>query len=123
MKLLDSSGWIEYFKDGKNAALFGKLVIGQEPLLVPTICLLEVERYVRRTRGEVEARETVALMRRGEIAPLDEETASMAARLGLEHKLALADSVFLATARRHRATVWTQDVDFKGLLDVHYIAA
>jgi predicted nucleic acid-binding protein len=27
----------------------------------------------------------------------------------------LADSVILATARAHGATIWTQDRDFKGL--------
>jgi predicted nucleic acid-binding protein len=33
----------------------------------------------------------------------------------------MADSVILATARAYKATLWTQDEDFKGLEDVRYI--
>ena len=33
-----------------------------------------------------------------------------------------ADSVILATARLHGATVWTQDADFQGIEGVRYIA-
>ena len=43
-----------------------------------------------------------------------------AAQLGVALKLALADSVILATARRHDATLWTQDNDFDGLPNVKY---
>ena len=67
----------------------------------PTICVLEVFKRVLRQRGED--------------AALD-----AAARLGLELKLPLADSVVLATARRHGAVVWTQDADFEGLPDVKF---
>jgi predicted nucleic acid-binding protein len=45
-----------------------------------------------------------------------------AARLGIDLGLPLADSVVLATARHHGATVWTQDADFDGLPDVRYVA-
>jgi predicted nucleic acid-binding protein len=34
----------------------------------------------------------------------------------------MADSIILATAREHRATVWTLDEDFSGLSDVRYFA-
>jgi toxin CcdB len=37
-----------------------------------------------------------------------------------EHIIAAADSVMLATAHRHRATLWTQDSDFDGLPGVKY---
>jgi predicted nucleic acid-binding protein len=36
------------------------------------------------------------------------------------HRLPLADSIVLATARAHGAMVWTQDSDFEGLPDVQY---
>jgi len=44
-----------------------------------------------------------------------------AAQLGLQYKLPLADSIIMATAQIHSAIVWTQDNDFEGLPDVHYI--
>lgn len=36
------------------------------------------------------------------------------------HRLPLADSLFFATARRHAATLWTQDEHFKDLPEVRY---
>jgi len=38
-------------------------------------------------------------------------------------KLPMADSIILATARALDATLWTQDVHFKGLEGVQYIVA
>ena len=34
----------------------------------------------------------------------------------------MADSIMLAAARAHGATLWTQDSDFDGLEGVEYIA-
>jgi predicted nucleic acid-binding protein len=33
----------------------------------------------------------------------------------------MADSIMLAIARAHGATLWSQDSDFEGLEDVRYI--
>jgi predicted nucleic acid-binding protein len=52
---------------------------------------------------------------------LDESLALEAARLGLERRLPLADGVILATARRHKAIIWTQDRDFEGMEGVRYV--
>jgi predicted nucleic acid-binding protein len=54
--------------------------------------------------------------------PLDGKLALAAAKLSVDLKLPLADSVMLATARAHRAAFWTQDADFAGLPDVKYRA-
>ena len=43
--------------------------------------------------------------------------------LSIETKLALADSIILATAHAHDAELWTQDSDFEGLEGVRYRAA
>ena len=61
-------------------------------------------------------------MRQATVEALDEDLAFQAARLGLNHKLPLADSIVLATARRREATVWTHDSDFEGLEKVEYFA-
>mgnify|MGYP001237704720 CR=1 FL=1 len=53
---------------------------------------------------------------------LDRATALEAARLAIEHRMAMADGVMFATAQRHRATLWTQDADFEGLPGVKYLA-
>jgi predicted nucleic acid-binding protein len=45
-----------------------------------------------------------------------------AARLSVDHRLPLADSIILATARAFDATLWTQDADFDGVPGVRYRA-
>ena len=115
MNVVDSSGWLEYFADGPGAPFFAPPLESAEPLLVPTICLLEVAKVVRRERGEHAAFQAIAQMEQGRVIPLDSQLAKLAAALGLAHKLPLADSIVLATGRLHGAIVWTQDSDFKGL--------
>ena len=52
-------------------------------------------------------------MRSGVLVELDDRLALEAAELSIETKLALADSIILATAHAHDAELWTQDSDFK----------
>jgi predicted nucleic acid-binding protein len=44
-----------------------------------------------------------------------------AAKLSIDFKLALADSIILATTRANNAVLWTQDEHFKHLDGVKYI--
>ncbi len=38
-----------------------------------------------------------------------------AARISVEEKIPMADSIIWATTLRHGATLWTQDEDFKNI--------
>lgn len=120
MNVVDSSVWLEYFADGPNSAFFAPAVEAVEKLLVPSITLLEVFKRVHQQRGESAALEVVAQMQQAQVVDLDATLTLTAARLGAELKLRLADSVVLATARHHDATVWTQHADFQGLASVRY---
>ena len=120
MNVVDSSGWLEYFTDGPNAAAFAKPIHATASLIVPSVSLFEVFKRVMTQRGEDVALEAAAMMRQGRVVPLDDALALEAARLSVEHRLPMADSIILATARAHRATLWTQDADFKDLQDVRY---
>lgn len=120
MNVVDSSAWLEYFADGPNATYFAPAVEDASKLVVPSITILEVAKRVLQQRSRDAALDAVALMRRGRVVDLDMDLALEAARLGVEHKLPLADSVILATAQRHEATIWTQDSDFEGLPNVKY---
>ena len=121
MNVVDSSGWLEYFADGSNAGFFAKPIVDTEHLIVPTISLLEVFKRVLQQRGENAALQAVAHMRQGRVVDLDADIALAAAHLGLAHKLPLADSVMLATARRYAAVLWTQDADFEGIDAVRFV--
>jgi predicted nucleic acid-binding protein len=121
MNLVDSSGWLEYFGDAPNADFFAPAIEDVPNLLVPTICILEVFRRVLQQRDEKAAFQVAAIMQQGHVVDMDSAVALNAARVGVDLKLPLADSVILATARIHNATIWTQDEDFKGLEGVRYV--
>jgi predicted nucleic acid-binding protein len=122
MNVVDSSAWLEYFADGPNAAIFAKPIEATRSLIVPTLSLFEVFKRVSEQRNEDEALRVIAVMEQGRVVDLDQATALEAARLSIEHAIAMADSVMLATARRHRAILWTQDSDFDGLSSARYHA-
>ncbi len=61
-------------------------------------------------------------MQQGRVVDLESALALIAAKIGSDTKLALADSVVLATARQAEATLWTQDADFEGLPGVKFRA-
>lgn len=120
MNVVDSSGWLEYFANGPNADFFATPLLDRARLLVPTICVLEVFKRVLQQRDEQAALQAIALMHQGRLVDLDATLAVSAAKLGMQSKLPLADSVVLATARAHRAVVWTQDADFEGMEGVRF---
>jgi predicted nucleic acid-binding protein len=122
VNVVDSSAWLEYFGDGPNAAFFAPAIEDVGELLVPAITLLEVFKRAYQQRGESAALEAVAQMQQGRVVDLDATIALTAARLGVDLKLPLADSVVYATARHHDAELWTQDADFEGKAGVRFRA-
>lgn len=120
MNIVDSCGWLEYFADGKNAELFAPMIENTDELLVPVISIYEVFKRVLQQRDESAALQAIALMQQGQIVPLTVETSLLAAKLSVEYRLPMADSLILATARQQNATLWTQDADFAHVSDVKY---
>jgi len=120
MNLVDSSGWLEYFADGPNALFFMRPLKNTSELIIPTISIYEVFKSILRQRDESAAIQAVALMQQGLVVNLSSNLSMMAAKISLEHSLPMADSIILATGRRHGATIWTQDSDFEGLEGVQY---
>lgn len=120
MNVVDSSAWLEYFADGPNATYFARPIQATAQLVVPSITLLEVFKRIYQQRDEGDALQAVAIMGQGKVVDLDGPLALAAAKIGVELKLPLADSVILATARAFDATLWTQDADFDKLPKVRY---
>lgn len=121
MNVVDSSGWLEYFIDGENAALFAPVLEDLANMIVPTICIYEVFKRTLIEKNRDDALEAVAMMYDGNVVDLDSEIALIAAELSCELKLPMADSIILATARAHHATLWTQDEHFGKIEGVEYI--
>jgi predicted nucleic acid-binding protein len=121
MNVVDSSGWLEYLTDGANANFFAQPINDEANLVTPTICVYEVFKRVLLELGDELALDAVGSMSRGVMVELNQQDAIEAARLSVHLKLAMADSIILATARAYEATLWTQDVHFKDIDGVQYI--
>lgn len=122
MNLVDSSGWLEYFADGENASFFASAIEDTEKLIVPVIVIYEVFKRLLILRDEQTALLFIGDMNQGQLAELTAPIALQAAKISTELKIAMADSMILATAHAHNATLWTQDADFEGIDGVQYIA-
>lgn len=121
MNVVDSSGWLEYFADGANADFFAPAIEATDELLVPSLSLFEVFKRVLQQRTEADALRAIALMRQGRVVELSDTLALGAARLSVDLKLPLADSIILHTARVHGATLWTQDAHFETVAGVAFV--
>ena len=122
MNVVDSSGWLEYFADDPNADFFAPAIEATTELVVPAISVYEVFKRVLQQRSESEALQVVAVMLRGRVVDLDVQLALTAAKISLQYRIPMADSIILATARIHSATLWALDEHFEHITGVRYIA-
>lgn len=120
MILVDTCGWIEWLTDGALADRFAPYMQDPSELLVPTTVQYELYKWVKRESDETTAHDTIALADSSLIVPLSTEIALMAADLTLLHKLAFADAVIYASARKHQAEIVTADNHFAGLPGVTF---
>jgi predicted nucleic acid-binding protein len=120
MNVVDSSGWLEYFADGPNADFFAPAIENTAELIMPSISIYDVFKRVLQQRGHDEALQAIVVMLQGAVVDLDTSLALSAARVSLDFRLPMADSIMLATSRAFNATLWTQDADLKALDGVQY---
>jgi toxin FitB len=121
MNLMIHRAGTEYFIEGENADFFAPAIHNAVRLIVPTICIYEVFKRLLAERDEDSALLSLGLMSHGREVELDRTLAIDAAQISYELKLAMADSIILATARAYAATLWTQDEHFKNIEGVKYI--
>lgn len=121
MNVVDSSGWIAFFRAERNAEVFSKPLSDLDQLLVPSICITEVFKFLARFQDELAAVSASSHMCQARVVDLDGALAIDAANCALQFGLPLADSIIYATARKFDAVVWTQDADFKDLPGVNFL--
>jgi predicted nucleic acid-binding protein len=120
MNVVDSSGWVEYLQDSPRADLFALAIEQRDRLIVPVIALYEVHKILSRKLPQVAVHQALDVMRLGRVVELTDRRAIAAAVIANKHKLAMADAVMYSIALEHKATFWTQDVDYQGLPEVQY---
>jgi predicted nucleic acid-binding protein len=120
MNVVDSSGWIEFFRAGANGPVFKPVIEDRNRLLVPTIALFEVHRVLSRSLPDDLVKRCLDVMRLGRVLDLTDQRAVAAAQVAARHKLAMADAAMYSMALEFAAVFWTQDVDYQGLDSVRY---
>jgi predicted nucleic acid-binding protein len=121
MNVVDSSGWLEFFADGPNADFFAPPIENVPALVVPSVSMYEVFKRVLQQRGEDAALQAVGVIAQGRVVDLTMALALNTAKISVDLRLPMADSIMLATARAYHATLWTQDADFRGIQGVQYV--
>ena len=111
MRLLDSSVWIEHLTGGARTVDKDHLFEEPEEILVSTINLYEVGRYVERTTGQDAMEEVMAHLKLCQIAEVTPAVAQSAVVLARDHRLHMADALIAATADLHHADLVTLDED------------
>ncbi|MCP4040929.1 MAG: type II toxin-antitoxin system VapC family toxin [Gammaproteobacteria bacterium] len=120
MILVDTCVWIEWLTEGALADSFAPYMADTSELLVPTTVQYELYKWVKRESDETTAHDVIALADNSFIVPMNTEIALMAGDYTLTHKLAFADAVIYASARKHQAELITADDHFEGLPGVNY---
>ncbi|MFH1931914.1 MAG: type II toxin-antitoxin system VapC family toxin [Pseudomonadota bacterium] len=95
MNIVDSSGWLEYFADGPNANFFTPAIENISKLVIPSISIYEVFKRVIQQCDESDAIQSIAIMKQGLMMDLNPMIAISAAKVSVELKLPMADSIIL----------------------------
>jgi predicted nucleic acid-binding protein len=123
MNVVDSSAWLEYFAGSDQAKHFARAIESTEELIVPVIVIYEVFIKIAIEKGEDNALIAIAYMKQGYVAPVDDEIALHAAKVAIDNKLPMADSLIYAITLKHNATLYTQDKHFENINSVKYFPA
>ena len=121
MKLIDSSGWLEFFTEGPLAGVYAQHLKELQEIVTPTVVLYEVYKVIKRERSEEEALAAVAQMGKSHVIPLNDAIALTAADISLAHRLAMADAIVYATSLAEGTHVTTSDADLAALPGVKYL--
>ena len=120
MNLVDTSGWLEYLADTKNAKNFAEAIENTDELIVSSINIYETYKKVLKEKDEDAAIQIIGLMKQSKVFDVTSTIAVQAAKLSYEKDIPMADSIIYITAKENDAIVWTQDADLKGLEGVKY---
>jgi predicted nucleic acid-binding protein len=114
-RVIDTSVWIEWLTGSALGQRLGRQFPERQHCIVPTIVQLELAKWLLREMGEEQADQVIAYTQKCTVVALDTPLALLAADLHRAHRLATADAIVYATARRERAELLTCDAHFEKL--------
>lgn len=115
LRVVDTSAWIEWLTGSALGRKLGECFPEKSHCIVPTIVQLELAKWLMREVEEDQADQVIAYTQKCVVIPLDTATALLAADLHREYRLATADAIVYATARRKGAELLTCDAHFENL--------
>ncbi len=121
MVLVDSNGWIEYFRNGVLADRFEKYLIDLNKVVIPSVLIFEVYKKVKRERSEEQALQIVGQMLKARVVNLDADLMLNAGDISIKYSLPMVDAIIYATAMREKCPVVTSDPHLEKLENVIYI--
>lgn len=86
MNLVDSSGWLEYFADSKNAKHYASIIENTELLIISPINIYEVYKKVFIEKDEYVALQIVGIMQQARIIEINPAISIEAAKLSHQYK-------------------------------------
>ena len=122
MKLIDTCVYVEVLRGTPTGNLLKPLIPPPGQLLVSTMVLYELGKWVARNMGAEEADEFIAAMLTAQVIEPNAGIALHAAELSAAHHLHALDALIYATALEHDAQLVTCDAHFKDLPSVDYTA-
>lgn len=120
---IDSSGWIERFTKGPNAAKYKAVIENSDSreIVTSVVVLYEVYKKIKKLKGEEEALLAVAALSQTTIVLIDQTISLEAADFSLENNLHFSDALVYATARHFKAKLYNSDADLRPLKTVCFI--
>ena len=94
----------------------------RDNLYIPVISLYEVYKKFLSIGDSEKANIAVTIMQNAAVIGINPQLAVLAAQLGKQYKLPMADSIIYATAVLWDAELYTQDKHFENLDRVHYFS-
>ena len=120
MRVIDSSIWIEIYRDSELGRCSLPLLATPETILVPTLVQHETYKWLLRETSAADADKAVMFQSNCLVVELSTAIAIEAAQCCLRHKLHTSDAIIYATALLHDAELMTCDAHFEGLAGVQY---
>ena len=122
MKLIDTCVYVEVLRGTPTGSTLKPLISPPGQLLVSTMVLYELGKWVARNMGAEEADEFIAAMLTAQVIEPNAAIALHASELSATHQLHALDALIYATALEHDAELVTCDAHFNGLPNVDYTA-
>ncbi len=93
MNLVNSSGWLEYLADSKNAKNFASAIENTDELIVSTIIIYEIYKKIILERDEISALQVIGLMQQATVIEVTSSFAIQAAKFSYEQSIPMDDSI------------------------------